>query len=280
MRVIGIIFCLVMLSGFSRGNTTLSGPTTSLDYYLNLFTSVEGESGMTDRSFSEFVNRLESKRSSFRDDRAFVHHIFQKSHQKFLRNFEQYAPFRDMFGVGNYNCLTGTALYALLLEHFQIEYSIVETNYHVFVLVNTKKGKVLLEATDPVHGFTSGSGEIEKRIEGYRKNQIQQTTTTDKKYYSFSFDLFNEVKLEQLLGLLHYNTAIVDYNNDKLQSAITHLDQALALYNSPRIEEFSRVITLSVVESSLSTSMKEYYIKRLHSIRKKHIMMTASAKAN
>jgi hypothetical protein len=279
MRVIGIVICLVMLPGFSRANTPLSGPTTSLDYYLNLFTSVEGESGMTDRSFNEFVNKLESKRASFRDDQAFVHHIFQKSHQKFLRNFEQYAPFRDMFGSGNYNCLTGTALYALLLEHFQIEYNIIETNYHIFVLVNTEKGKVLLEATDPLHGFISGSDEIAKRIQGYRKNEIQQTAT-DKKYYTFSFDLYNEVKLEQLLGLLHYNSAIVDYNNQKLQSAIAHLDQALELYNSPRIEEFSRVITLSVVESSLPTSMKEYYIKKLHSIRKKHTMMSASAKGN
>src|SRR5690349_12690184 len=253
MRVIGVVICLVILPGFSRANTPLSGPTTSLDYYLNLFTSVEGESGINDRSFNEFVNKLESKRASFRDDQAFVHHIFQKSHQKFLRNFEQYAPFRDMFGLGNYNCLTGTALYALLLEHFQIEYNIVETNYHIFILVNTEKGKILLEATDPLHGFISGSDEIEKKIEGYRKNEIQQTAA-DKKYYSFTFDLYNEVKLEQLLGLLHYNSAIVDYNNQKLQSAIAHLDQALELYNSPRIEEFSRVITLSVVESSMPTS--------------------------
>lgn len=279
MRVIGAVLLFLMLPGFSRAEGTLSAPTTSLDYYINLFSSSDGRSGVADKTFTDFVQRLKSKRASFRDDKAFVHHIFQKTHQKFLRNFTQYATFRELFYGGNYNCLTGTAIYALMLDHFQVEYRIIETNYHIFVLVDTEKGKVLLEATDPVKGFIDDSQEIEKRIQDYKRNDIQEAGI-DKKYYRYTFELYSEVKLEQLLGLLHYNIAIAKYNDQEFQAAIAHLDQALELYDSPRIEEFSRIITLSVVESSLSTSVKEFYIKKLQSIRKKHVMMAASAKAN
>jgi hypothetical protein len=279
MRVIGVVVLFLMLSGFAQADGTLSAPTTSLDYYLNLFSSADGESGIADKAFRDFVQRLESKRSSLRDDQAFVHHIFQKTHQKFLKNFSQYATFRELFNEGNYNCLTGTAIYALMLDHFQIEYSIVETNYHIFLLVETEKGKVLLEATDPVKGFVNDPKEIEKKIQDYKRNDIRETAI-DKKYYRYTFELYSEVKLEQLLGLLHYNIAISKYNDQEFQSAIAHLEQALELYDSPRIEEFSRIITLTVVESPLSTSMKEFYIKKLQSIRKRHVMMAASAKAH
>jgi hypothetical protein len=279
MRVIGFVVLLVMLPGLSQANGTLSAPTTSLDYYLNLFSSVNGEHSDSDKSFVEFVSKIDSKRASFRDDQAVLHHVFIKTHQKFLKKFTQYASFHEMFDQGNYNCLTGTTMYALMLDHFQMNYTIIETNYHIFILVDTEKGKVLLEATDPVNGFVNEGRQIEKRIQSYRQNVIQEVST-NKKYYQYTFDLYNEVKLEQLLGLLHYNVAIVSYNNHEFQSAIAHLDQALELYNSPRIEEFSRVITLSVVESSLSESMKEFYIRKLQSIRKRHVMMTASAKAH
>jgi hypothetical protein len=270
---------MAILPGISRANSPLAAPTTSFDYYLNLFNSATGENGISERSFRDFADRLEARRSDFKEDRTFLHYIFTKSHKEFLRNFTTQASFTEMFESGNYNCLTGTAMYALLLERFQMDYTIIETNYHIFILVTTEKGEVLLEATDPVRGFITGAREIDSKIEQYKRNELQGRSS-DKKYFQYSFKLYNEVKLEQMLGLIHYNIAIQKYDGNEFQSAIAHLDQALDLYNSPRIEEFSRVITLTVAESSLSSSMKEYYIRKLHSIRKKHTMMSASAKSN
>lgn len=278
MKIIGFVM-LLMLPGFSRAGDPATTPTTSLNYYLNLFSSSDGGSSVSDKAFLDFVDKLESKQGSSRDDQSFLHHVFVKTHQKFLKDFAQYASFRELFSDGKYNCLTGTALYALILDHFNIDYKIIETNYHIFIIANTAKGDVLLEATDPVQGFVNNSDEINRRIEGYKQNKIQEINP-DKNYYQFSFELYNEVHLDQLLGLMHYNLAIVDYNGSELQSAITHLDKAFELYDSPRIEEFSRVLTLSVVESSLTPSLKEFYVKKLQSIRKKHNLSSASAKAN
>jgi hypothetical protein len=257
-----------------------SNPTsTSINHYLNLFASAEGMTEGKHDEFLEFLRKLESKRSSFRHDQAFLHYVFTKTHQKFLKTFTPYATFSELFQGGNYNCLSGTALYALLLDHFKIDYTIVETNYHIFLLANTSTGKVLLEATDPVNGFNEKPAEIESRISEYKQNVVQETEA-HKKYHHYSFNLYNEVRLDQLLGLMHYNLSILNYNKKQFQSAISHLDKALELYNSPRIEEFSRVILLSVVESPLDDSTKEIYVRKIQSLRKKRVTMVATAKAN
>ena len=59
-------------------------------------------------------------------------------------------------------------------------------------------------------------------------------------------------------------------------AAIDHLDLAIELYDSPRIEELSRVIQLTVVESSLDNAAKEVCIRKIQSIRKKRLQLTAS----
>jgi len=279
MRLLIVLVLLLPILANAQGTTPVSGSASSIDYYLNLYSSSSGRQAVSHDEFHDFIGKMEGKRLSFRDDNAFVNHVFVKAHQKFLKSFTQYASFNELFEKGNYNCLTGTAIYALLLEHFEIDYKIIETNYHIFILATTNDGNVLLEATDPINGFVDQPGDIEKRIQGYRQNEIQEASSR-KNYYQYSFDLYNEVKLDELLGLMHYNIAIVNYNNQQFQSAISHLDQALELYDSPRIEEFSRVIMLSVVESSLEPSVKEFYVKKIQLIRKKRVMMVASARAN
>lgn len=275
--IVAVLFLPVL--AFGTDVKPVSGSYASLDYYLGVYSSSDGRDAVSHHDFLDFVAKLDSKRTSFRDDRAFINHVFVKVHQKFLKNFTPYASFGELLETGNYNCLTGTATYGLLLEHFGIDYKIIETNYHIFLLAGTGKETVLLEATDPINGFTDSPVEIEKRIALYKQNTIQ-ATASNANYYHYSFDLYNEVKLDQLLGLMHYNLAIVNYNNQQFSHAISHLDKALELYDSPRIEEFSRVIMLSVVESSLDAPVKEFYVKRIQSIRKKRVMLMASAKAN
>jgi hypothetical protein len=165
----------------------------------------------------------------------------------------------------------------MLLSHFGLPYTIIETNYHIFILTETNRGRVLLEATDPIYGFSDETTAIEKRIAGYRKNELAEMDPC-KDYYRFSFDLYNEVTLDQLLGLLHYNLAILNYNEGAILKAINHVDQALELYNSPRIEEFTRVMQYSVVGSTLETTVKAFYVKKIQSLRKKRNQIMASSK--
>ena len=272
MRLLLLVLMLPILA-LGQGARDASRHNSAIENYLALYSSTDQFPNSTNTAFIDFVNRADSKRASFRDDRAFLEHVFVKAHQKFLKDFEQYATFSELFEKGKYNCLTGTAIYALLLDHFDIEYSIIETNYHIFLTASTTSGKILIEATDPANGFITDPRKIESRIQRYRQNEVQ---TSEKNPYFFSFDLFNEVDLNQLAGLLYYNHAVANYNAHNYQSAIDHLQLAVELYDSPRIEELSRVIQLTVVESSLDNSAKEICIRKIQSIRKKRLQLMAS----
>lgn len=276
MRVCLTVFFLVPVLAF--GQAVKENACTSvkkIDYYLQLYSQADTKGGSTS-DISAFIDKLERKRSSFVHKDDFLEYVFRKTHQRFLRHYDDYVPFSEMLEKRKYNCLTGTALYALLLDHFGISYKVIETNYHIFLIANTGEGRALLETTDPINGFIKDAGEIESRIRTYRQNTIQEVKSS-KTYYRYNFNLYNEVDLNQLLGLLHYNSAVEAFNKQELQQAVYELSKAIELYNSPRIEEFSRIVLFSIKESSLDPSAKAKYIKDIQSWRKRSFVVTASS---
>jgi len=246
-----------------------------LDQYIQEFSGVDG-SEIQAQDFLRFVDRLDEKGEG-KNTLKFCRTLFQKTRQEFFRNYTQYASFGETLSKGKYNCLTGTTLYAMLLERFNIQYTIIETNYHIFLLADTDEGRALFEATDPLHGFVTNEDEIEKRIQQYKQNVIQPAVAGgNKKYYEYNVSLYHQVSLDQMSALLHYNLSIEAYNQQDFQKAIDHLDKALALYSSPRITEFSAILLLSVLESKLDDAVKENYLKRIQAIRKKQLPIMAS----
>lgn len=275
MRVWCFIFCFLPALAFGR---VAKAPVSSLDgrigYYVTLYSNVGG-GAQSATDLAMFVDKLGRKQESFKNTGDFLQYIFNKTHQKFLKNFSEYATFPEMVDQGKYNCLTGTALYALVLDHFGIRYKIFETNYHIFLLAQTDTGPILFEATDPLTGFVTNDKEIEERIASYKQNAVASAGRS-KAYYRYNFDLYNSVNLDQMAGLLHYNLSIEAFNANELSLAIDHLSKAMESYQSPRTDEFSKIILLSIMEGDLNPSEKARCIESIRSLRQKHVVVTAS----
>lgn len=255
-------------------STDLAGEDTgNLSHYLDVYRKTQGSSASSEKVLA-FVRKMEEKYPETDKNRDFVATLFNKTHQKFLRHYEEYAGFGETLDRGTYNCLTGTALYALLLDHFEIPYQIIETNYHIFLMAQTSQGDVLLETTDPANGFVTDPKEIESRIALHRQNSLQKPGSS-KSYYRYSIDVFREINLDQMGGLLYYNQAIVAYNRHDLQASIEQLDKAVTYYPSSRTDEFSKVILLTVLESNLETSVRELCLASIQSLRKRQLVVTA-----
>jgi hypothetical protein len=271
---IGRQIVIVLLLAIGGGTIYAQPMDTRINKYLYDF----GQIGTIDGpllDISDFTAKLEQKHSPGNTIR-FSKLLFNRTRQEFFRRYTQYATFSETLSNGKYNCLTGTALYALLLHHFGIDYTIIETNYHIFLLANTDDGQVLFEATDPINGFITDAKEISQRIEIYKRNTPQGLPEDGKKYYTFMTELYQPVSLRELQGLLHYNVSTEAYNNQNFSSAINHLDKALDLYNSPRIAEFTTVLMRAIVQSKFDVPSKELYISQLKSIRKKLPVMASS----
>lgn len=273
MRLVGLIIFLIPLTLLGQ-HSIYTSRTEVLDAYVRNFTAIDGNSHSIP-DLTNFITTLEQKNLP-KNGSAFCNTIFQKARNKFLKRYSEFATFNETLGSGKYNCLTGTALYALLLDYFKIDYSIVETNYHIFLLAHTDEGTVLLEATDPARGFVSDSAEVEKRILQYKQNVIQRQND-DKRYYEYTFDLYKTVTLDQIKGLMHYNLSVDAYNQQNFESSIQHLSKALDFYNSPRISEFSSILLLTLIDNSkLDIKVRDSYLRSIQALRKKRATVMAS----
>lgn len=273
MRTLKIMFIFLPLLALGKVNPPVPLPSNRIGFYISEYNKIDGAGPYIGVSSMErLVKKLERKKNEL-NDAAFLRFLFTKTHKQFLRHFNEFASFSETMTRGKFNCLTGTALYAMLLDHFDIEYKIIETNYHIFLVATTQHGKVLFEATDP-HGFVDDDAVIEKRIEGYKKNRMAEIAT-DKKFYRYNFDLFNEVRLDEMAGLLFYNQSVKAYNSQNLASSIRLLGNAQELYTSARITEFSTILLLSVVEGTMDKATKADYLKNIQAIRRKQLSTMA-----
>jgi hypothetical protein len=273
MRSVFIILFLAPI--LAAGQATSTHSPDRMKCYLNLYKQAEGNTSSVLPVLS-LAEKLVQKKESFKRTNDFLSYLFSATHQRFLRHFDKSAGFGQLLTDRTYNCLTATALYALLLDHVGLDYKIIETNYHIFLLIQSDQGEVLFETTDPANGFISDPKEIANRIVKYREHRIQEVAS-NKTYYRYKVDLYKEVNLDEVLGLLHYNLSINAYNQQSLSTAIEQFELAVKLYQSPRMEEYSRIILLSVKESDLSDQVKESYLRSLQSLRESQLDITASA---
>jgi hypothetical protein len=241
--------------------------------YLESFLSTTS-SPVDYSSFGSFLLKLEKKKLTFKNETDFVHYAFAKTHQVYMKRFKEFTSFAGLFTDGTYNCLTGTILYSLILNHFGIRNEVIETNYHIFILAYADGRSLLIEATDPEGGFVADRNEIEERINLYKENSIP-AQTGDLSYYRFHFNLYNRVSMDELSGLLFYNLAIESFNNQSLQKSVEYLSEAITRYSSPRIEEFARVLLLAVHHSQLTSTEKSEYKRILSTIRHKAMPVMA-----
>lgn len=244
-----------------------------IQHYLHLFLRPDQSESVSTDAISSFITKLDEKRFNFKKEETFLRYLFTKAHQKFLKNYVDYCTFSALLEKGNYNCLTGTALYALVLDHFDMEYQIVETNYHIFLMIQTTDGRVLFEATDPINGFLDSPTEIEARIKRYREIR---PVVANKICYQYKFNLCNTVSLEQLVGLMYYNLSVNAYNAKKLSASIDYLEQAINLYRTQRTDELSKIILLTLSVRSVNEAEKEICMQRLQAMPKRAVVIASN----
>jgi hypothetical protein len=243
--------------------------------FLNTFLSVDQSSTDLNTTFDAFLTKLERKRGLFSTEKDFVRYVFAKTHKAYLKVYSTTAPFNDLFKTGSYNCLTGTVIYSVLLNHFGINHQVIETNYHIFILADTKEGRILLEATDPFNGFVSAPSEIENRVKTYRANLIHPANSKEH-FYHFNFALFNPVSPGELRGLLLYNKAVEAYNHKNIKESVQFLTKASEHYTSPRIDEFSQILLLSLQQKTFEKQFRTDCIKAILAMKRETAPAVAS----
>jgi hypothetical protein len=209
-----------------------------------------------------FFNELAAKKCN-KSDESFLKYMFKQAHVSFFKKYSAYAHFTEIFDTGKYDCLTATSFLSLALDKFDFEYEIIETNYHIFLMVDSNNGKVLLETTDLANGFVSDPHQINERIKAYHQNILLTDASQGKSYYEYDFNMYRTIEPTQLVGLLYFNQSIVAFNNNQIKESVSFLRMAIHTTYSSRITEFAKLLMDKIVNSDLSDNDQKELIKIL-----------------
>ncbi len=189
----------------------------------------------------QHINTLKDKNLQQKPLKKQIQTIYKTTHSRFLKKYEAKSYFNDIFRSGNYNCVTATALYAIILDEFNIDYSIRETPTHVYLIADTLGLQSLIETTLPTNGVVLFNEKFKKDFVSYlNKNKIisdqeYQSSTTDelfREYYSKD----KSINLTQLAALQYYNKGAFLMEEKKFLGAASSLNTAMAIYPSNSIK--------------------------------------------
>ena len=201
--------------------------------------------------FEDLVVRLEEKREKTKSDEAFLRYVFYSVHRKYLGEYKQYVALGEIFDKRRqYDCVTGTALYALVLDYFGFRYEIRETDYHVYLMAYADGQKFLIESTDALYGITKDPKEIEARHRvilddaGRVNAQIamQGLGSKHSKSVAPTAVIDKAVTLEQLAGLHYYNLALDQLNAQNYSESFKLVSKAYQIYPSERIKQTASLV--------------------------------------
>ena len=206
-----------------------------------LFRAVQAEKSLSDEKWNDLLAKLDKRFEKKGTHINVLRQIFEKSHQNLFKVYEQHSTFNDMLDEGKFDCVSASAALALLLERYDFSYKVVETDYHVFIVVNYEGNDIILESTLPIGGMITAPSEVASYLEGYKADATAQLKSYNQRLGAPKVDLsdnaiFRKVNLTQLAGLQYYNDAISHFNEQSFEKATVQLNKALKLYGSDRIE--------------------------------------------
>ena len=240
-----IIALLLGLNGMANGqhnNDTLTASglktdtlATQVGYFLDvhLLAPIPQLGDLRD-----FINELENAANK-RNKRSLARHVFYRTQQKYLKKYRQFSSLGDVLERGHFDCVSASALYAIIFTKLDINYKIHETDYHVYLMLYIDDKEILIETTDRQNGFIEKPRAISQMLKRYQRNTLPEKVEN---VYTFSHRVNGSISLQQLAGLQFYNLAVCRFNGQDFDTAQSLVKEALLLYRSERILEFQELM--------------------------------------
>ena len=204
--------------------------------------------GVALNNLQEVLGNLGKKQNQYKNEGDFVEYLYYFTHRKLLKKYDQYASLSETLTTGSYDCLTATAVYSILFTELSVPHAIVETNYHIYILVYPdSEEEILLETTDPTYGFITNFAEIEQLKSDYKSaNNVQEAGQVD-----LSINIERRLQDQELIGLLFYNQSVNELNRGNWQLADNLANKAIKYYPNKRIIKLMEFIDSSFKSASL-----------------------------
>ncbi|OEK07451.1 hypothetical protein [Roseivirga misakiensis] len=230
--------------------------------------------------YDDLIRKLEVIRGRKRSEKAFLRSIFYRVHKKLLINYSKQATMSETMATGNFGCLTGTAIYALVLSHFNYDYEIIELPNHVFIKMKLNGQDLIVESTDPESGLKSISKELAQSMEqiGFDPRKLPMLTTVGEGSVD-EWDLFEghvKINLQELAGLQYFNESVRYYIQEEYVKSMEMISAAYERYPSKRNEKLMQLVINKILKyDQIKEELKNKYLKQyITRVKKQKISQT------
>lgn len=205
----------------------------------------------------DFQNTICKKRLHTKSDEKFLLFASKMINRKYLRRYSDPEPFDEVLASGKFNCVSGVALYATILDGLGYSFEIHETRFHVFLMVVLEdSSRMMIESTDRLDGLIADEQRATKHIERYLLDE--QKRMAQGNVLAAPFDnsqLHNKISLRQLAGLHYYNIAVNFVNKKNYVEGLNALKKAGVLYpGSKRIADLFQY-SLNIYNNQINSAL-------------------------
>lgn len=212
------------------------------ELFLSLNKSIdENKSKIIVDRINNLVGEIRSTNYQDKKPQKQIKSVYQKIHDAFLTKYEMENRFHEIFESGKYNCVTATALYAIVFDKLEIPYVIKEEPTHVYLVAYPDVHNILVETTTPAFGFINFDQAFKTNFINNLKNQkiISKTesegNSTEQLFNKYYFTTEN-IDLKKLVGIHYMNDAIFLQEKGDMKSAFEQAEKAYLFYPSKRCQ--------------------------------------------
>jgi hypothetical protein len=199
------------------------------------------ESMVSSHKWQKLIKVLD-KKSKKENGTDFLRYIFFKTQEMVLQDYMVYASFSETLAEGKYDCVTGSAVYGLLLKRYGFPFDIIETDNHVFVIVSREgKQDIIFESTWKMDGFIHAAQEAEHFFSHFTIVSPAPFNAESSLHLGnispshSKNSTFKTIGFKELNGLQFYNDAIKKFEAGAYQEAYFQMETASIWYPSERI---------------------------------------------
>lgn len=158
--------------------------------------------------------------------------LYKEVHNQLFKKYIAVIPFYKAFTVGEYNCATATAIYSMVLTHFDIPFQIKEKPNHVYIVAYPGEYDFLIETTSPSNqGAIAMNDKMKSNIvDALVKDKLVsksevQSKGVNKVFYEYFFADTN-IDLRKLISWLYSNEGYSYLIDEKYKASLEQIKKA------------------------------------------------------
>jgi hypothetical protein len=209
-----------------------------------------------------FVSEIKLSKLMRMSEVKLMKELHKKVHERFLGTYLYVSPFNKIFETGQYNCVSATALFALVLEELDIPYAIQEQPNHVYIMAYPDTKAISVEMTAlrdayylPARKDVSKSVAVLVELGLTTREAILQQGSLQ--IYNAFYNTNSVVDLKQLAGIQYFNEAITAANENEFEKAFDAICKTEKLYNVAKTQVFKTELLYSLLDEAKFDSMKD-----------------------